>query len=212
MKLQGNPDRLIEVLEQTATATPPKSTASEAERRALVQLIIPDEFSDVKDEIIEKPISIPFLASLAQTFQFYGYLQRENAALQKRIQSLRNLVTAAPSVLSPLRKPPPRVGSPTSCVKFGTCREADEFAKTSRVEKRLQTTIDKRQGAVRVLQSEVDQLKAELQGIKQQSSKAPLDEKVIAALEARQKESDELAAQIEEATKENLRLKQLITN
>jgi hypothetical protein len=203
-------ERLTKVLQEHLAPISLTSAGSEAERRALVQSLIPDEFTELKDEIAENPTSASFLSSLIHTFQFYDYLQRENVALQKRNQSLRNLVSAAPSVLSPSRKSPVRLGSPTSSVKFGSCREADEFAKTSRVEKRLHATIEKRQKAVGTLQAEVEQLKAQLQGMKQQGTKAPLDSRTVAAVEAKQTETDELAAQIAEATKENLRLKELL--
>jgi predicted RNase H-like nuclease (RuvC/YqgF family) len=96
-----------------------------------------------------------------------------------------------------------------SSVKFGTPREADEIAKRSKIEKRLQAAAKKRWEVVESLQSEIDLLKEQLTKV---SNTSPLKHRKSGILTEKQKEVRELTLQIEEATRENQRLKQITAN
>lgn len=83
---------------------------STQERRDVLLSLIPEEFTKLRDEISMLDLPTPLFKSMAHTFAFYDDMAKENAALEERIQTLRDIRQFTPdaeNVFIPRTAPEP---------------------------------------------------------------------------------------------------------
>ena len=115
----------------TPVAIPDSLT--EKERAEVISSLIPDDFSKLKQSVMNMKLTREQFDSIAHTAAYFKSLQEENEELQKRIRTLQDVQRFNPEAESVFFPPPRNAGPPEPVLKFAegiintTIRRAELF-------------------------------------------------------------------------------------
>jgi hypothetical protein len=173
--------------------------AADSDPRPAALSLLPESFDFLKQPLAEHSASRPLSRSFVHTLGFYALLGDENIALQERLQRLKALRRSA---TSPLRK------AKSAGVRSVIFSPPSDEESPTKAKSRLRDAARKANEDVADLRAEVDQLRRRLKEVREAA--ADIDDDAAQQVAAKRKEVEELTEQLDAATAENKRVKQLM--